>query len=347
MREFWVLVKKELKSIRREKTIMFAIVIQFFIASFSSILLVGVMSFYDPESIGENTQLNLKIGVIDEAGSPIVDFVESRRNVRVILFSSIGTAEEAFRSGRVDAVMSIPPPDGGVVNMKLVLPESDTESMLILMILDKPLKDAENHLRQLNGIDLHYAHLEGKSHTGYEFLYSVIIPVLMFFPALIAGSITIDTISEELQHKTLDTLWSAPLSLTKIFLSKVFTAGLAAFVQCVLWVLLIMLNSFSMENVPFVLLLATLIAFCVSFGSGIIALSFKDRERSQFVYSVSLVIVASLSYLFSPSPFELITRLSAGGHYVDITNVIAYFLPLVIMGGAFFLASRRLMVKAI
>lgn len=344
MRECWVLIKKELKSIRREKTIMFAIVIQLFIASFSSILLVGVMSFYDPESIGENAQLNLKIGVIDEAGSPIVDFVESRRNVRVKLFYSIDAAEEAFRSGQVDAVMSIPPPEGGVVEMKLVLPESDTESMLILMILDKPLKDAENYLRQLNGIDLHYAHLEGESHTGYEFLYSVIIPMLMLFPALIAGSITIDTISEELQNKTLDTLWSAPLSLSVIFVSKIFAAGLAAFVQCVLWVFLLWLNSFSMENVLSVLLLATLIAFCIAFGAGIIALFFKDRERAQFVYSISLVIVASLSYLLNPSPFELITRLSAGGHFIGMTNVIAYFLPLVVLSGVFFLVSKRLVV---
>jgi hypothetical protein len=53
-----------------------------------------------------------------------------------------------------------------------------------------------------------------------------------------------------------------------------------------------------------------------------------------------LVIAASLSYLLSPSPFELITRLSAGGHYIGITSVAAYFLPLAVLGGALFLEIR-------
>ncbi|MFO8101480.1 MAG: ABC transporter permease [Dehalococcoidia bacterium] len=339
---FAALVKKELRSIKREKTIMFALFIQLFIAAFSSFLMIGVMSFYDPESIGENTRIYVDIGVVGETNSPIADYAENTPGITINRFDDLETAEEQFRSGRIDAVMAIPPTTSGIVEMKLILPQSDTESMLITMALEEPLKEAENHLREQNGIDLRYDDLEGKPHTDFEFLYSIIIPVLMFFPALIAGSITIDTISEELQNKTLDTLWSAPISLWGIFSSKIFTAGITAVAQCILWMGLLLLNGLSVHNIPPVLLLATLIAFCVSFGAGIIAVVLKDRERAQFVYSIGLAIVAGLSYLVNPSPFELTARLAAGGQFAGLVEVTCYLVPLVGLGSVFFLMSKRL-----
>ena len=342
MNAFVVLVKRELKSIRREKTIMFAILIQLFIASFSSIMLIGVMSFYDPTSIGENANMRLEVGVVGDTQSRIVDFVEDRENVKVVTFGDITDAEDAFRSGKVDTVMYIPQSEGGVVDMRLFLPESDTKSTLILMTLDEPFKKAENFLRQANGIQLNYADIEGKPHTSHEFLYSVIIPLLMLFPALIAGSIVIDTVSEELENKTLDTLWAAPVSLNAIFSSKVCVGIVTAIVQCILWVGLLRLNGFSVENLGSVLCLSILIAACISFGAAIIGLHFKDRERSQFVYSIALLALAGLSYLLDPSPFSLLTRLASGSHYVGLSEVTLYVMPVTIIGAAFFLLSKKL-----
>lgn len=342
---FLALVKRELKSVQREKTIMFAVFIQLFIAAFSSFLMIGVMSFYSPESIGENARVFLDIGIVDQGNGIIADHVDDDPNIRVNRYQQLQVAERAFKAGHLDAVMLIPPPDGQITEMTLILPQSDTESMLISMTLDNPLREAENELRRLNGIELKYDFLGGKSHTNFEFLYSIIVPVLMFFPALIAGSITIDTISEELQNKTLDTLWSAPVSLGSIFFAKIFTAGILAVAQCALWVLLLMMNSLSVHNVPLVLLLATIIAFCVSFGAGIIALILRDRERAQFVYSVGLVTAAGLSYLVYPSPFELTSQLAAGGHLFGLVEVIRYLLPLALLAAAFFIGSRQLAVS--
>ncbi len=342
MREFWALVKRELKSIKREKTIMFAIFIQLFIAAFSSMMLVGVMAFYDPDSMSDNANVHLKIGVVDNVTSPIAYYVDDSRSIEVERYPTIETAERDFQKGRIDAVMSIPFSDGGIVNMKLILPESDTESMLVLMILDGPLKEAENYLRRTNGIELNYTDVEGKPHTSHEFLYTIIIPLLMFFPALIAGSITIDTISEEIQNKTLDTLWSAPLSLIQIFTSKIFTAILTAFLQCLLWIFLLALNSITVYNIGLVLLLAVLVAAFVSFGSAILALFFRDRERAQFAYSFTLLITAGLSTLASLSPFALMTILSSDGHNAGFADVIVYLVPIAMLFAGFLFVSRRL-----
>jgi len=238
--------------------------------------------------------------------------------------------------------MFVPQSNGSTVDMKLFLPESDTQSTLILMVLDEPFKKAENYLREANGIQLRYADLEGKPHTDYEFLYSIIIPLLMFFPALIAGSIVIDTVSEELENKTLDTLWAAPVSLNAIFSSKIFAAILTALAQCVIWVGLLRLNGFPMQNLGAVLTLSIIIAAFVSFGAGIIGLYFKDRERSQFIYSIALLATAGLSYLFNPSPFGLMTRLAIGDHHVGMPEVALYILPLAMVGAMFSLVSKKL-----
>jgi hypothetical protein len=77
-------------------------------------------------------------------------------------------------------------------------------------------------------------------------------------------------------------------------------------------------------------------------GAAFIALYFKDRERSQFVYSIVLIVMAGLSYFLNPSPFALITRLAAADYYVGFGHVALYLIPFVVLGALFFLLSKKL-----
>jgi ABC-type Na+ efflux pump permease subunit len=251
-------------------------------------------------------------------------------------------AEEAFRSGNVDTVMFIPESQDGVVNMQLIMPELDTKKTIIFMMLDEPLKKYENYLRQANGVVLNYDNPIGKSSTTFEFLYSLIVPILMLFPALIAGSIVIDTMSEEFEHKTFDTLTSAPVSLEQVFMSKIAAAVITAIIQVVMWVGLLRLNNIVIQNAVLVALLAFIIAAAVSIGAAIMALYFKDRERTQFVYSIILVAAIGGSYFLNPSPFSVITRLAAGDPSIGIFEVALYTIPLIAIGMVFLRFSRRL-----
>ena len=88
MSAFSAIIKKELRSVRKDKTIMIAIFIQLFIASFSSVILFGLLAFYDPESLGLNTRLPTKVGIIgDVPDGPLVRLL-GERNVKVTIFSS-------------------------------------------------------------------------------------------------------------------------------------------------------------------------------------------------------------------------------------------------------------------
>lgn len=346
MSGFMALLKRELRSITREKTIMFAIIVQFFIASFSSIILVGIMAFYDPSSIGDSTHVRIRAGIVasNENVEPLLNYLDES-NVRLRLYPDMATAEEAFKRGRVDTIMVVPESRNGVVDMQLIMPELDTKKTVIFMVLDEPLKRYENYLRESNGVDLDYSSVGGKPHTTYEFLYSLIVPILMLFPALIAGSIVIDTVSEEFENKTFDTLAAAPVSLAQVIGSKMTAAVITATVQVVMWVGLLRLNNIVIQNAGMVILLGVVIAAAISVVTAIMSLCFKDRERTQFVYSIVLVALIGGSYFLNPSPFGLITRLAAGDPAMGIFQVVLYAVPLVAIGLLFLKVSRKMLLS--
>ena len=163
MSGFLALLKRELRSITREKTIMFAIIVQFFIASFSSIILVGIMAFYDPSSIGENTNMRVRVGIPVDANDNLSDLdmqvllgCMHENNIIFPFFPDIEQAEEAFRRNRIDAILTMSKAENGVVDMNLVMPELDSKKTVVFMMMDEPLKRFENYLRETSGVELLY-----------------------------------------------------------------------------------------------------------------------------------------------------------------------------------------------
>ncbi len=342
MGNFYTIINKELSSVRKEKTIVLAILIQLIIASLSSVILVGMMSFYDPSSIGQNSNIHVNLGIVGDTGSPVVSWLHDG-GFHVSTFASMGEAQAAYDKGSIQAIMTIPAWSSGTQNMQLYLPPSDSEDTVITMMLEDPLKKYENYLRQQNGIHVRYTDVKGKPSTTSEFLYSFIVPMLMFFPAFIAGSIIIDSISEEIENKTLDTLLSAPVSLNSVFGGKIAAAILLAILQCTLWLILLSLNRLYTQNMALVLMLALIIASFVTFGSAIISLYFKDRERSQFAYSILLMTIWGISMYINPSPISLIARLAMGDIHVGLYNVLLFAIPLVALIAIFFCTSKKLL----
>ena len=78
MNGYVVLLKRELLSISREKTIILAIMVQLLIASLSSVILQGIMAFYDPTSIGWGTGVSIRAGFVGEADSPLPTYLNSK-----------------------------------------------------------------------------------------------------------------------------------------------------------------------------------------------------------------------------------------------------------------------------
>jgi len=337
MNAFLAILKKELRSITREMTILIAIVIQLFIASFSSALLIGLLSVYDPESISANPQTNLRVGVVtDDFNTPLVRYLQDH-NLTVNLFVNTPDAHRAFENHILDAIFIAPDDTGETMNLQMLLPRSETFASFVLLILREPLKRYENFLRQERGAMVNYTDIPGLPDTTFQFLYSVIIPMLTLFPAFVAGSQVIDSTSEELE-----TLYSAPLSLNTIFTAKIFAAFVIAIAQCALWLALLHLNRVDIQNIGLVFLLATLVAAINIILSAFAATSLRDRERSQFVYSLFIVFAASASYFFDAAPIQTLTRLATGDYYTGIADVAKYAVGLVVLLAIFFRTTKKL-----
>ena len=341
MKGFISMVWREIKLLRKEKTIMFAILIQFFIASFSSVILLGIMVYYDPSSMGQNATARLDLGVLGNEHSQFSTYLQERRH-HVLYYRDMTAAESDFKSGRLDAIIYIPDEKNGIVEMKLVLPEMDAQATLVLMLLKEPMERYENYLRARDGVALRYQDVRGRPFTTREFLYTIIIPILMFFPAFIAGSMVIDSISEEIENKTLDTLLAAPVSINWVTGAKIIASVVVGAFQCMLWIILLAFNHFYVQNGLLILGLSVAVTATVAMLALAVALGFRDRERSQFIYSLVILVLFSLTYLVDPSPFALVARLATGDPMVGILQLGAYLAALILMALITPFITRRL-----
>ncbi len=349
---FLVILKRELIAIIKERTILIAFLIQLFIASFSSALFVGLMSIYNPSAASVGMQIDLDVGLINDSSETEIEILSEslsealqQHNATVIPFTTTEEAERAFNAGKIDAAILAPSvaENESAIEIKLFLPQSETLSTLILLGLQDGLKAYENDLRQRNGITLRYSDLGGELPTGYEFRYAVILPLLMFFPAFVTGGMVIDAISEELVNRTLDTLWSAPLSLNVIFGAKIATALILSGIQCGLWLILLRLNGVVIQNMLWVLLVGVISAAIVALVAALITLIFKDREQSQFIYAIFVLFATGLSYLTDLSPIAMVTRLASGDYYAGPEDVAMYATLLLVLLAGFFSITKKLL----
>ena len=336
-------VKKELASVARDRTITISILIQLFIASFSSGLLLGMLSLYDSDTILRFSRSRIRIGVVDSSNN-ILGSLISERGLQTFEFATLSDAQDAYYQGEVLAIVDTPRNANGLTEIKLYLPESNTVSSLVHLVLQEPLKQYENVLRTQKGINVRYTDLKGRPSTSFEFVYSVLIPLLMFFPAFVSGSMTADSLTEEVENNTLQTLLSAPLTLHGMVGAKIISSVILSILQCIAWLTLLQWNGVAIQNTGWILLLAVVVAGITSTFAALSAVLLKDRERSQFIYSLLLLTAVASSTLLNLSPIVTLSRLALGDAYTSGWNVLIFAMFLAGLYLVLYKTSRRLLI---
>jgi ABC-type Na+ efflux pump permease subunit len=325
---FLAVVKKELGSVLRDRTILIAILIQLFIASFSSGLLSGMLSLYDADTILRYGGSWIRIGMVDSADDPLDTFMADR-GLTVIPFGTLTQAEYAFYGGKISAIVDTPQDANGTTEIKLYLPDSNTISSLIRTVIQEPLKQYENYLRLQKGVEIHYTDLQGEPSTSFEFVYSVLLPILMFFPAFVAGSMSIDSLTEEFENNTMQTLLSAPLTVNGMVSAKISSVLILSILQYGAWLILLKLNGIAIQNIGWIFLLALIVSGITSTSAALVAILLKDRERSQFIYAQLLLAAVAISNLLNLSPIITLSRLAIGDHFISGWNVVLFAIFLI------------------
>jgi ABC-type Na+ efflux pump permease subunit len=335
MSPFWAVVKRELWTVIRDRMIIIAVLIQFFIASFSSGLFLGMLQLYDVDTILRFSGGAIRIGVVNAEQNQLANFI-SKHGMRVIPYQTLEQADAGFHKGEAVAIIDDPQDANGITEVKIYLPESNTISSIVRMVIQEPLKEYENSLRLQKGVDIHYTDLQGKPSLSFEFVYSVLVPLLMFFPAFVAGSLAIDGLTEEFENNTMQTLLSAPLTVQGIIDAKVLSVVVLAVAQFGLWLILLQLNGIAIQNSIWVFLLAMIVSGITSMSAALAAVLLQDRERSQFIYALMLLTAIAISNLFNASPITVLSRLAIGDYYTSGWAVAAF---------AVFLAGLYLLLR--
>ncbi len=317
-RHLSIIAKKEFNGLFSERTILLAILLQLFIALFSSFLMVGLTSMYDPSSISKYSRFRYNVAYAGD-DSQVLGYLNTSRDFRVFKMDlSDGVA--ALKERKLSAVIWVPdtlPDAQEPVKITLYTLQNDLQSAIVNVKLKDIFLQYETDLRTVRAGRLHESPLPlriPKASGGdfYEFVYGLLIPLLLFMPAIIASALVIDLITEEYQHETLETLISTPVTFTEIVWGKMLACELMVPVQAGAWILLLIINGIAIENAGLILLQVSVASFILILLGTLTALHYRERTAAQFIFSTALVVVMLLAIALPDNPFNLLTRLSVG-----------------------------------
>lgn len=329
---------RELSSLRREKTIVLAVLIQLFVAAFSSFLVVGLVSLYDPGAVSDDVVV--EFAVTGDAREELAAVARGDgRSIRE--FEDPTIARGAFRQGSVHAVLDARRDDSGRVHVTAVVPEGSLQTTLIVVQVKDVLSAFERQERAGLSHRLDRTPVPSPPETTaspyFGFTYTVLIPLLSFLPVFISGSVAVDSLVEEIERGTAELLRVAPVSPTAIVDGKLLATGILAPLQAGAWLALLSANGTAIANpwaiVAFVAASTTVVVALAA----VVALAFPDRSRAQFGYSMGVILLFGASQLLAQSPANAIARLAIGSPDGTTPLVVAGAVGLAILA---YLACR-------
>jgi len=319
MKHLSIIAKKEFRGLYNEKTILLAILLQLFIALFSSFLMVGLTSMYDPSSLSRYSHSRYSIGYAGNE-SKILTYLQTNPDFRVYQMD-LSTAVAALGQRKLAAVIYVPDtrPDAlDPVKITLYSLQNDLQTAIVDVKLKDVFLKYEQDLRNTRADrlteELVSLQIQKTTKGGdfYEFVYGLLIPLLVFMPAIIASALVIDLITEEYQHETLETLMATPITFTEMVWGKVLACELLVPIQAGAWLLLLMLNGIAIENAGLILLQVVVTSLILILLGTLTALHYRERTAAQFIFSTALVVVILFSLAMPANPLNLITRLAVG-----------------------------------
>lgn len=307
------IAENEFVSLKREKTIVLAIIIQLFIAGFSSFLLVGLVALYEP---GETTGESIEFGVAGDASDRLIEVVESEGPWSLTPYETRTQARENFKQGRVDAVLLASYTETEQIRVEVLIPEESIQSTITVVHARDALKVLEEHERSSHQFSLSASPLVvpelPEASPTFGFTYTVLLPLLVFLPIFISGSIALDSFTEELETGTLELLLVTPLQPSEIIDGKLIPPVALIPLQVVAWLGLLVLNGSVITN-PFLLLVyATSVGVIIVCLGVTLAIAFRNRQSAQLVYSLGVIAAFLLGAVLPEAPPNIIAKLAMG-----------------------------------
>jgi ABC-type Na+ efflux pump permease subunit len=262
--------------------------------------------------------------------------------MRPVDFGTAAAALAAFDRGDVDAVLVVQRRDGRTF-VRATVPDSTVETTVTVVQIREALRAFERAERDERAVYLERSPLslpaDGTASPYFGFTYTVLVPLLLFLPVFISGSIAVDSLTEEVDRGTLELLRVAPLSFGDIVDGKLLAAAGLAPAQAALWIALLRLNGTAVAHAGLlVALVASLAVLVVSVALAIATLA-PDRRTAQLLYSVAVLLVFGGSTVLPVNPANVAARLAIDS--ADPTSAAAVVV-LAVLAVAAYLALQAL-----
>lgn len=341
MRALLAVAGKDLRDILRERSILVSVLVQLFIAGFSTFLSVGLTGLYDPGSVEAFPIAD--VGYVGPPGADggFGDYLERSRNLNVI-HTSATVGRQSFEEGGLDAVVEETWADPeGERTVTLLMPEGTIEGTLLLTQMKSLLQEYEHDLREERGTRLIQPLIEapegpnqrGSSGGSFGFVYGSLLPLLVLTPVFISGAIAGDSFVHEVQTRTLILLRSTPISGAAIVAAKILVPVILAPLQVLLWIGLLAVNGLPVHSIALLLLLATTLAVMMASMSIALAAWVRHEGQVQAAYALVVLLLAVASLLLPSDPLNLIALVATG------STPMAVWLTFAILGVAAALAA--------
>jgi hypothetical protein len=341
-RNVLIVTKKELGGIYAEKTIVFAILLQLFIALFSSFLMVGLTTMYDPDALAGYQGVEYGIGYVGSEGV-LYSIIEERQDLRPYRMD-LDPAITLLKERQLSAVVWVPdtPPDAeGPVLVTLYMLQNDIQSAVVevkmkevFLVYEEELRGERSDRLTLDPIPLNIPDTGGRS-TYFEFVFGLLIPLLVFMPAIISGALIIDLITEEYQAGTLETLLSTTVTYGEMLFGKILACIAIVPIQSAAWLLLLAVNGIVVQHPLEILLHVAAVTMIMITIGAFCALHYRERTSAQFIFSTAIVVLIIVAMAFPYNPLNLIVRLSVGTigslHWIILAGVLATSLLLLFL----------------
>jgi ABC-type Na+ efflux pump permease subunit len=318
-RHLSIVAKKEFRGLFNERTILLAVLLQLFIAMFSSFLMVGLTSMYDPTSLSKYSHYRYNVAYAGN-DSAVLTYLRASPDFRVYKMD-LSTGVAALKERKLSAVIYVPdtsPAADDPVKITLYTLTNDLQSAIVDVKLKDIFLSYEKDLRKIRVDRLSELPIPlqiPRASAGgdfYEFVYGLLIPLLVFMPAIIASALVIDLITEEYQHETLETLISTPVTFPEMIWGKVLACELLVPIQAGAWLLLLMVNGIAIQNAGLILHQVVVTSLILILLGTLTALHYRERTAAQFIFSTALVVVILFVLALPSNPLNLLTRLAVG-----------------------------------
>jgi ABC-2 type transport system permease protein len=347
MRKGIRLARKELRDTMRERTIIVALLVQFFVAAFSAFLTVGLLGLYDPDAIDRFPDAD--VAYVGPGGFDTYLRRAPNLDLQVLSYEQ---ARQAFSDGRVLAIIEETIPNAtSARTVTILLPEGELQTTLLVTQVKGLLRDYEDDLRadrqgriQSPLLD---ASTDARPNSYFGFAFGLLLPLLVATPVFLAGATSGDSMAQEINTKTLHILASAPLGALDILIGKITTPVLLAGAQVALWVLLLRANGLEIQGLATLILLALLHSVLLASLSVLIAVAVRRQGPTQAAYSLLILLAATGSLFLPQDPLNLIARIAVGRTNLDtLLTLLSYAVLAAAASAAAWLAlNQRLKVQ--